>query len=131
MLYIRESAKSVDQATADLEAAVKRHGFGVLHTYDFRRTLHEKGQRLDHECRVLEICNPGQAAAVLARDMTVNMALPCRVSVYEDGGRTKLGMITPTAILKLVSPSGELDGQAVEIETLVRRMMDEAAGETS
>src|ERR1700687_4712100 len=29
MYYIVESAKSIDQASTDLEAAVKRHGFGA------------------------------------------------------------------------------------------------------
>lgn len=125
-LYVRESKKTVDEAQRDLEEAVKRHGFGVLHAYDFRRTLREKGQTLEHECRVLEVCNPKQASEVLRRDMSVNMALPCRLSVYEDGGRTKLGMISPGMLLGLVSSSPELAAQAAEVDALLRRMIDEA-----
>ena len=127
MLYVRESDKTVDQAVGDLEQTVKKHGFGVLHTYDFRRTLREKGQVLDHECRVLEVCNPKQASEMLRQDMGLNLALPCRISVSEEGGRTPLGMITPTAILALVSQSPGLAGQAAAVEALIRRMIDEAA----
>ena len=126
MLYVRKSRKSVDQAAADLELAVKAHGFGVLHTYDFRKTLREKGQALDHECRVLEICNPKQASEMLHQDMSLNMALPCRVSVYEEAGHTKIGMITPTAILALISNSPGLAGQAADVEARIRRMIDDA-----
>ena len=42
------------------------------------------------ECRVLEVCNPRQAAAVLSSDMRLNMALPCRLSVYTESGVTKI-----------------------------------------
>jgi uncharacterized protein (DUF302 family) len=31
--------------------------------------------------------------------MTVNLALPCRISVYEEGGKVKIGMVRPTALL--------------------------------
>tara|TARA_R110002074_G_scaffold388706_2_gene571559 strand:- start:1015 stop:1179 length:165 start_codon:yes stop_codon:yes gene_type:complete len=39
MKYIVETEKSVDQAEADLSAAVQRHKFGVLHTYDLQDTM--------------------------------------------------------------------------------------------
>ena len=87
MLYVKETAKDVAQAVADLERSVAKHGFGLLHSYDFRKTLGEKGFPLANECRVLEICNPGQASRILQQDMTLNMALPCRVSVYQEAGQ--------------------------------------------
>jgi uncharacterized protein (DUF302 family) len=77
MYYIVESGKSFQQASADLETAVKHHGFGVLHVHDLGATLRAKGVQFEHECKVFEVCNPAQAARVLARDMQLNMALPC------------------------------------------------------
>jgi uncharacterized protein (DUF302 family) len=126
-LYIRESVKPVAQAVADLEQSVKRHGFGLLHSYDFRKTLREKGYALDSECHVLEVCNPKQASEALQNDMTVNMALPCRISVWQESGRTKIGMIAPSALLALVSNSPAMAVQAAKIEATVRQMIDEAA----
>src|SRR5690606_8191766 len=92
MHYIVETSKSVEDAARDLDAAVKRNRFGVLHVYDLQETLRSKGVELPAECRIFEVCNPQQAGKVLAADMTLNMALPCRVSVYGEGGRTKIGM---------------------------------------
>jgi uncharacterized protein (DUF302 family) len=43
MYYIVESKKSFEQASTDLEAAVKNHKFGVLHVHDLGATLRSKG----------------------------------------------------------------------------------------
>ena len=66
MLYIKPTSKTVERAFADLEASIARNGFGLLHSYDFRKTLGDKGFPMESECRVLEVCNPKQASEVLA-----------------------------------------------------------------
>ena len=42
MRYIVETEKSPQQAAEDLEAAVKRNDFGVLHIHDLKQTLKNK-----------------------------------------------------------------------------------------
>ena len=42
MYYIVQTGKTFIQASADLEAAVLRHGFGVLHVHDLGATLRSK-----------------------------------------------------------------------------------------
>ncbi len=126
MRYVVDSDKTVDQATADLEAAVLEHGFGVLHTYDLKQTLAKKGVELPQECRILEVCNPRQAARVLGEDMGMNVALPCRISVYQDGGKTRIGMVRPTSLLAGLSDAPGLAGVAEEVEQATIRMIDQA-----
>lgn len=126
MRYVVTTPKSVEQAAADLEASVKANGFGVLHTYDLKQTLHSKGVDLPQECRILEVCNPHQAARVLATDMEMNLALPCRISVYEKDGQTHIGMIRPTAMLSSLSAEPELKRVADEVEKATVKMIDEA-----
>ncbi|MHB8448844.1 MAG: DUF302 domain-containing protein, partial [Rudaea sp.] len=63
---------------------------------------------------------------VLASDMKLNMALPCRISVYTEGGRTKVGMITPRAMLAILSDDPKLAAVAAEVDAATRRMIDEA-----
>jgi uncharacterized protein (DUF302 family) len=125
--YVKESQKSVAEAASALERAVVAHGFGVLHQYDLKATLESKGQRLPQACRIFEVCNPAQAAAVLTSDMTLNMALPCRISVYDDAGRTKIGMIMPTALLGLLSDDRGLQAIGREVEAALEAMIDDAA----
>ena len=126
MYYVVESGKTFAQAAADLEVAVKRQGFGVLHVHDLGNTLRSKGIAFDNECMVFEICHPGQAAKVLATDMRLNMALPCRISVYTEEGKTKLGLIRPAALLTALSKDAGLARIAQEVEEATMRMVDEA-----
>jgi uncharacterized protein (DUF302 family) len=128
MVYTRNTAKSVERATQDLEAAVAANGFGLLHSYDFRKILAGKGFALPGECRVFEVCNPRQASEVLAVDMALNMVLPCRVSIYEDAGRTVIGMVPPSDLLPLVSADAAIAASAAEVEATMKRIIDDAAG---
>jgi uncharacterized protein (DUF302 family) len=126
MYYIVESEKSFSQAAADLDAAVKRNGFGVLHVHDLGNTLRSKGITFTEECQVFEVCNPAQAAKVLATDMRLNMALPCRISVYTSAGKTQIGMIRPEPMLAMLAQDPALAQVAQEVESKTRQMIDEA-----
>ena len=126
MYYIVESEKSFDQAAADLEAAVKRHGFGVLHVHDVGSTLRGKGVAFTEQCRVFEVCNPQQAAKVMSADMRLNMALPCRISVFTEKGKTRIGLIKPGQMLAALSQDPALLQIAKEVEAKTMQMVDEA-----
>jgi uncharacterized protein (DUF302 family) len=56
--------------------------------------------------------------------MALNMALPCRISVYEDGGQTFVGMIPPTDILGLVSEDPRIAPAAREVEVAMEAIID-------
>ncbi|MCB1650229.1 MAG: DUF302 domain-containing protein [Pseudomonadales bacterium] len=126
MYYIAESAKSFEQASTDLDAAVKRNGFGVLHVHDLGGTLRSKGVDFKEQCRVFEVCNPQQAAKVLASDMRLNMALPCRISVFTEGNKTFLGLIKPADMLASLSQDAALAEVAAQVEGSTIKMIDEA-----
>jgi uncharacterized protein (DUF302 family) len=126
MYYIVETGKSFNQASTDLEAAVVRNGFGVLHIHDLGATLRSKGIAFNEECKIFEVCNPGQAAKVLSTDMRLNMALPCRISVFTEEGKTKIGLIKPAQMLSALSQDAALVQVAKEVEEKTIRMVDEA-----
>lgn len=128
MKQIWNAACTVPEAADRLTAALKKRQFGVLHVHDLKATLNSKGVPFETECRVLEVCNPGQAAKVLSQDIDLNMALPCRVSVYEKGGSTRIGMMSPKAMLKELSDSPVLNAVADEVETVLKEAIEEAAG---
>lgn len=126
MYYIVETQKSFSQTATDLEAAVLHYGFGVLHIHDLGTTLRGKGIAFEEECKIFEVCNPGQAAKVLATDMRLNMALPCRISVFTEKGKTKIGMIKPAQMLSSLSQDVALTQVAQEVEAKTIQMVDEA-----
>ena len=126
MLHIVESKKSLDRVMADLEQAVSRNKFGVLAVFDLKAKMAEKGVPFTRECRILEVCNPHQAKKVLEANLEISTALPCRISIYQEGGKTKLATITPTAMIDLF-PNRELKGVAEEVERVLVQIMAEAA----
>ena len=126
MYHIAESGKTFEQAATNLEAAVKRHEFGVLHIHDLGNTLRSKGVNFTGQCKVFEICNPAQAAKVLSTDMRINMALPCRISVYTEQGKTRIGMVRPMPMLAALSQDATLAEVAQQVEAKTRQMIDEA-----
>ena len=126
MYYIVETSKTPEQAATDLAEAVVRNGFGVLHVHDLGATLRSKGVAFERQCKVFEVCNPRQAARVLAADLCLNMALPCRISVYTEGGTTRIGMIEPAQMLGMLSDDPALEPIAHEVGDATRGMIDEA-----
>jgi uncharacterized protein (DUF302 family) len=126
MYYIVETDKTFDRASLDLEAAVKEHGFGVLYVHDLGATLRSKGIDFEEQCKVFEVCNPAQASKVLAADMRLNMALPCRISVFTERGKTKIGLIKPAQMLSSLSNDAALAQVAQEVEAKTIKMVEDA-----
>jgi uncharacterized protein (DUF302 family) len=127
MKYVTTANCGVAEAADRLTAALIKRKFGVLHVYDLRQTLNSKGVPFETECRILEVCNPQQAAKVLTDDIDLNMALPCRVSIYEKNGQTQIGMLSPKAMLEQLSDSAALGVVAEEVEAVLREAIAEAA----
>jgi uncharacterized protein (DUF302 family) len=55
MKYVAETQKSVEQAEADLCAAVQRHKFGVLHIHDLQETMKKKGVAEEVEVAIIKM----------------------------------------------------------------------------
>ena len=126
MYHIIETEKRFDQVSSDLDESVKKHGFGVLHVHDLGGTLRSKGIAFEEQCKIFEVCNPVQAAKVLATDMRLNMVLPCRISVYTDKGKTYIGLIKPQSMLASLSADKQLGIVAADVENKIIEMVNDA-----
>ncbi len=129
--FILDTSKSFEEACSDLKAAVASHDFGLLAVHDLAATLRSKNINFQENCRVFEVCNPQQAAKVLKTNMSLNMALPCRISVYTEAGQTKIGMIRPADMLKDLSGFPALMNVAHEVDSSMTAMILEAASPAS
>ena len=125
MLIKMSTGKTVSDVAADLHAAVQANHFGVMQVHNFKETMTNKGVEFARECLIFEVCQPQQAKKVLDENMSVSTALPCRISVYEEGGRTTLASLKPTALLAIFN-TPRLEGMAQEVETTIVKIMEEA-----
>ena len=127
MLFKLSTTKTVTEAAADLRAAVEAHYFGVMHVHDLKATMAKQGVEFAHECLILEVCQPQQAKQVLEGNMSISTALPCRISIFEEEGKTVLATLKPTTLLAMFEVP-KLEQVAREVETIIIKIMQEAAG---
>jgi len=124
MFYIVNSKKSIKEVSMNLENNIKERGFGILHIHDLEETMQNKGIKLGEGCRIYEICNPKIAEQVLSEDMSMNMVLPCRISVYTDKGVTKIGMINPSTLIHQSNHEDELKEISKLVEEKAKAIID-------
>ena len=128
MLFKLSSTKTVSEAATALQAAVQANHFGVMQVHNLTETMAKKGVEFAHECLIFEVCQPQQAKKVLDQNMSVSTALPCRISIYEEGGKTILATLKPTTLLAMFNVP-ELEQVAQEVEATIIKIINEAAGE--
>jgi len=126
MLFKLSTNKTLGEATAALHAAVQANHFGVMQVHNLKETMTKKGVEFARECLIFEVCQPQQAKKVLDDNMSVSTALPCRISVYEENGKTILATLKPTALLAMFN-APQLEGAANEVEATIFKIMEEAA----
>jgi uncharacterized protein (DUF302 family) len=126
MLVKLSTSKTVSETAAALQAAVQANHFGVMQVHNLRETMVKKGVDFERECLIFEVCQPQQAKKVLDQNMSVSTALPCRISIYEEGAKTILATLKPTMLLAMFD-TPQLEGVAQEVEDTILKIMKEAA----
>ncbi len=126
MLVKVSTDKTVSEAAVALQAAVQANHFGVMQVHNLKETMAKKGVEFARECLIFEVCQPQQAKNVLDHDMSVSTALPCRISMYEEGGKTTLAALKPATLLAMFN-APQLEGVAKEVEDTIVKIMKEAA----
>ena len=126
MLFKLSTDKTVSETAAALQAAVEANHFGVMQVHNLKETMVKKGVEFAHECLIFEVCQPQQAKKVLDQNMSVSTALPCRISVYEENGKTVLATLKPTTLLAMFDVPA-LKPVAQEVEDTLVKIMNAAA----
>ena len=126
MLIKVATDKTIKETAAALQSAVSAHHFGVMQVHNLKESMAKKGVEFAHECLIFEVCNPQQAKKVLEGNMSLSTALPCRISIFEEDGKTFLATLKPTLLLGMFKVP-QLAGVAQEVEAAIIEMMNEAA----
>jgi uncharacterized protein (DUF302 family) len=128
MLIKLPTKKTVSAAATALHAAVTAHHFGVMQVHNLQETMTKKGVEFAHKCLIFQVCQPQQAKKVLDENMSVSTALPCRISIYEEDGKTILATIKPTTMLAMFH-TPQLKDVAQEVEDTILKIMQSAAAD--
>ena len=125
LLYVKETTLSVDAVEERLKAAAKNHQFSVLHVTDLRAKLQSNDLDFAPACKVLDVCNPHRAKEVLDAKMAISTALPCRISIYEENGKTIVATLLPSKVLGMFGAEG-LEPVAESVERDLIKIINEA-----
>jgi uncharacterized protein (DUF302 family) len=126
MFITVRTGKSLGEVRQRFEEAASERKFGVLGVHDVGDRLRSKGLSFDRKFYVYEVCNPGAAKKVLDTNVRIGTALPCRVTIYSDGGDVVLETLKPTTMLAMFGEPSLVE-TAREIETAIESIMREAA----
>ncbi|MDM5317874.1 DUF302 domain-containing protein [Fictibacillus sp. b24] len=121
--YTVETAMTMDEAALKLEENLKEDQFGVLWQFDVKEKLQEKGLDFNDDFLIFEVCNPKEAKEVLAENKLMGYFLPCKIVLYTEKDKTKIGMPKPTEFVKLLNDKN-LEQKAIEIENRLVTCMD-------
>ncbi|MGX9135078.1 DUF302 domain-containing protein [Rummeliibacillus sp. JY-2-4R] len=124
--YTVETDKTIDEAISAIENNLKENKFGVLWQLNLTETLQKKGvDSYTKPYRILEVCNPVEAGRVLSHNSLVGYFLPCKITIYDDNGKTKIGLPKPTAMIGLLNDT-ELESIAQEIEKVLISVLEKS-----
>jgi len=126
MLIKYTTDKKTGEVAAALRIAVPEHHFSIMQVLNLQESIEKKGVEFTQECLIFEVCQPLQAKKVLEQNMSVSTALPCRISVYREDGRTILATLKPTSLLAMFN-TPQLAEAAQEVEDAITKIMQEAA----
>lgn len=123
---VRATKLNFEDALAQLEAALKKEGFGVLCQIDIQAKLKEKLGADFPKYVILGACNPPLALQALQRDINLGLLLPCNAVVYEKGGQVHVGAIDAVRMLS-VADHPDMQALARQVNEKLRRALDVVA----
>jgi uncharacterized protein (DUF302 family) len=126
MLIKLSTDKNISEVASAVPVSAQANRFGVMQVHNLKETMAKKGVEFTRECLIFEVCQPQQAKEVLERNMSISTMLPCRISVYEEEGKTILATLKPTALLEIFGEP-QLRSVAHEVENTIVKIMQQAA----
>lgn len=122
--YTVKTDQTLEAVVEKLKTTLKEEEFGVLWDFNLSETFEEKGQAIDGDYRILEVCNPKEAKKVINAHRERGYFLPCKLAVFTKNGATHVGMPKPTKLIELTEDES-LQTVARDVETRLTRAIDQ------
>ena len=126
MFVVKESKHSFHETVEAIEKSASELNWGMPHKYDLQATLKGKGFEVK-PVQVISLCKPNHANQVLSQDSErhISAILPCRIAVYEKGGKTYISYLNAGFLSNVMSKKVKpVMGQVgAELEVVIRQIV--------
>lgn len=94
MFVVHESKLGFDETVEAITQSAKANEWSMPHLYDLQATMMKHGFAVK-PVKVFSLCKPEHAYQILNDDKVrdVSALMPCRVAVYEKGGKIYVSML--------------------------------------
>ncbi|HMN47957.1 MAG TPA: DUF302 domain-containing protein [Ignavibacteriaceae bacterium] len=113
---------SFEQAIEKVTDELKKEGFGILSSIDFKDTFKKKIDVDFKKYTVLGACNPKIAIGALQTEEELGLFLPCNVLVYEKDSKTVISIFDPM-IMTLAVDSPEIKNVAEDVKNKLEKVL--------
>jgi len=119
-MFVTEESKFSFEETVDaIVESAEVSEWTVSHIYDLQASLKKKSFEVN-PVNVISLCNPPYANNILGtdNDRMVSAMMPCRVAVYEKGGKTFVSMLNAELFAPFLSKNAKQTIVATSKETI-------------
>jgi uncharacterized protein (DUF302 family) len=122
--HVIASDRPIASIAQDVPAACEKNKFSLLTTYAYHDILAEKGFPIERKAFVYEICQARTASMMLGGHPEFAVFMPCRLALYEEGGKTILSTMNMELILPVAQDNPALLEEATRLFGTLRTMME-------
>jgi len=128
-LYVVDVQKGVTPAQVKLgiEMGAEAENMNLVGTLNVQNGLKARGIKSNKPYVIYEVCNLVLGAKVLKTMPEFGAFAPCKVVLFEQGGRLKLVTYLPTYALRYFPPSPVASRVARQLDVLIIKIMQQAA----
>lgn len=123
--FSKKIKESFEEVIEEVNAALKKEGFGILTEIDVKEILKKKLDVEFHKYKILGACNPSFAYKALQAEDRIGIMLPCNVIVKEISERhVEVAAVDPVASMKAIDNPALLEIAEQVREKLKRVVMN-------
>ncbi|MCF8347195.1 MAG: DUF302 domain-containing protein [Bacteroidales bacterium] len=119
-----EANQEIEKISQQVPAKCEEYGFTLLTTYNYHEIVENKGFPIKQKVWIYEICVAKTAALMLTSNPNFSIFMPCKLSVYEENGKTIISTMNMGIMLEAVKTDKELYDNATSLFTSIKNMMN-------
>jgi uncharacterized protein (DUF302 family) len=124
MFFEVTTTRSIDDVISSLQELAPISGFSILHHYDFFTILEGKGFPIESKVWTFELCRASMASKMLSQFPLFSVMMPCRISVFEDAGKTHIATLDMLPMLDAIKEQTELYTEAKDLYAQILALME-------